>query len=152
MGGIMSNSVSRDKQTPGGAPSSVATPRTLDWLAPGPLRTLPFRRLTLDVIRDGREAFMTPSRLRTPLTGPAATDAPGDAGAHPTTLDDLIGIEHSKLGFYQELRQKVEELQEAHQESELRRQEIAAILDGITDIMTPAPPGTTPPPWTPCGT
>ena len=51
------------------------------------------------------------------------------------SLEDLIGIEHSKLDFYQELRQKVEELQEAHQESELRRQEIAAILDGITDLM-----------------
>ncbi|WP_243313216.1 PAS domain-containing sensor histidine kinase [Fundidesulfovibrio agrisoli] len=51
------------------------------------------------------------------------------------SLDDLIGIEHCKLGFYQELRQKLDELQDANQESEQRRQEISAILDGITDMM-----------------
>ena len=51
------------------------------------------------------------------------------------TVEDLIGIEHCKLGFYQELRQKLEELQEANLESEERRREVAAILDGITDIM-----------------
>lgn len=50
-------------------------------------------------------------------------------------LNDLVGIEHSKLGFFQELRQKVEELKEANKKSEERRREIAAILDGITDIM-----------------
>lgn len=52
-----------------------------------------------------------------------------------TTLDDLIGIEHSKLGFFQELRQKIEELQRTNVESEGRRREIAAILDGVTDVM-----------------
>lgn len=51
------------------------------------------------------------------------------------SVEDLIGIEHCKLGFYQELRQKLEELQEANLESEQNRREIAAILDGITDIM-----------------
>lgn len=30
--------------------------------------------------------------------------------ATQTTLDDLIGIEHCKLGFYQDLQRKVEEL------------------------------------------
>ena len=29
---------------------------------------------------------------------------------HYTTLEDLVGIEHCKLGFYQELQQKVEQL------------------------------------------
>ncbi|MDK2956601.1 MAG: two-component system, NtrC family, sensor kinase [Desulfovibrionales bacterium] len=53
----------------------------------------------------------------------------------PTQLSDLIGIEHSKLGYFQELRQKIEELQVANKESENRRREIAAILDGITDVM-----------------
>lgn len=53
----------------------------------------------------------------------------------PTDLKDLIGIEHSKLGFFQELRQKVEELKESHKRSEEQRREIAAILDGITDVM-----------------
>jgi hypothetical protein len=52
-----------------------------------------------------------------------------------TTLEDLIGIEHSKLGFFQELRQKIEELKHSNKESEDQRREIAAILDGITDIM-----------------
>jgi len=51
------------------------------------------------------------------------------------SVEDLIGIEHCKLGFYQELRQKIAELQDASLESEARRREIAAILDGITDIM-----------------
>lgn len=53
---------------------------------------------------------------------------------HPS-LEDLVGIEHCKLGFYQELRQKLEELQVANLESEEQRREVAAILDGITDIM-----------------
>ena len=30
-----------------------------------------------------------------------------------TTLEDLVGIEHCKLGFYQELQQKVEQLKTA---------------------------------------
>ncbi len=53
----------------------------------------------------------------------------------PPDLKDLIGIEHSKLGFFQELRQKIEELKESHKRSEEQRREIAAILDGITDVM-----------------
>lgn len=53
----------------------------------------------------------------------------------PTDLEDLIGIEHSKLGFFQELRQKIEELKESNKRSEEQRREIAAILDGITDVM-----------------
>ncbi|WP_035064449.1 two-component system sensor histidine kinase NtrB [Nitratidesulfovibrio termitidis] len=52
-----------------------------------------------------------------------------------TSLDDLIGIEHSKLGFFQELRQTIEQLKAAHRESERNRLEIEAILDGITDLM-----------------
>lgn len=51
------------------------------------------------------------------------------------TLEDLIGIEHGKLGFFQELRQTIEALKDANAQSEQRRREIAAILDGITDIM-----------------
>jgi len=54
---------------------------------------------------------------------------------HHPSVEDLIGIEHCKLGFYQELRQKLEELQESNRESEQNRREIAAVLDGITDIM-----------------
>ena len=53
----------------------------------------------------------------------------------PPSLDDLIGIEHSKLGFFQELQQKLEELKITNRKSENQRREIAAILDGITDVM-----------------
>ncbi len=54
---------------------------------------------------------------------------------HKPSAEDLVGIEHCKLGFFQELRQKLEELQIANMDSEQNRLEIAAILDGITDIM-----------------
>ena len=39
-----------------------------------------------------------------------------------TTLEDLVGIEHSKLGFYQELQQKVEQLKTSNMELEGKRQ------------------------------
>jgi hypothetical protein len=131
----MSNQAPHDKPTDDGNAVPDVLLRSTDWLAARPLRTLPFRRLTLDIDRDGRESYRTPSRLRGAAGFPDQPATPGDIVPLPPTLDDLIGIEHSKLGFYQELRQKVQELQEAHQESELRRQEIAAILDGITDVM-----------------
>jgi hypothetical protein len=52
-----------------------------------------------------------------------------------TSLHDLIGIEHSKLNFFQELQQSIEDLKAINRESENQRREIAAILDGITDVM-----------------
>lgn len=52
-----------------------------------------------------------------------------------TTLDDLIGIEHTKLGFYQELQQKVEQLKASNLQLDKKRKEVQAILDGITDLM-----------------
>ena len=52
-----------------------------------------------------------------------------------TSLDDLIGIEHSKLGFFQELQSSIEKLRASNKKSESQRREIAAILDGITDVM-----------------
>jgi len=54
---------------------------------------------------------------------------------HRTTLEDLVGIEHCKLGFYQELQQKVEQLKGSNLELEKKRKEIQALLDGITDLM-----------------
>ena len=51
------------------------------------------------------------------------------------TLEDLVGIEHCKLGFYQELQQKVEQLRTSNLKLEKKRQEIQAVLDGITDLM-----------------
>ena len=52
-----------------------------------------------------------------------------------TKLEDLMGLEHSKLNFFQELRQSIEKLTASHRESEDQRLEIAAILEGITDVM-----------------
>lgn len=54
---------------------------------------------------------------------------------HHTTLEDLVGIEHCKLGFYQDLQQKVEQLRGSNLELEKKRKEIQALLDGITDLM-----------------
>jgi two-component system, NtrC family, sensor kinase len=52
-----------------------------------------------------------------------------------TSIEDFIGIEHSKLNYFQELRQSIEELTTSNRKSEDQRREIAAILDGITDVM-----------------
>ncbi|MFW5735543.1 MAG: ATP-binding protein [Oceanidesulfovibrio sp.] len=57
------------------------------------------------------------------------------APARPSCLEDLVGIEHTKLGFFEQLRQKFEELETKNQETEDRRRETAAILDGISDLM-----------------
>ncbi len=51
------------------------------------------------------------------------------------TIDDILGIEQTKLGYFQEWQKKIRELRAAHSESESRRQANAAILDGITDLM-----------------
>jgi len=51
------------------------------------------------------------------------------------SLEDLVGIEHCKLGFYQELQQKVEQLRTSNLALEKKSQEVQAILDGITDLM-----------------
>ncbi|GLI33659.1 two-component system sensor histidine kinase NtrB [Desulforhabdus amnigena] len=51
------------------------------------------------------------------------------------TLDDLIGIEYAKLGFFREVQEKVAELQASNLKLELKRRHIQGILDGITDVM-----------------
>jgi hypothetical protein len=53
----------------------------------------------------------------------------------PPSLDDLIGIEYSKLGFFREAQEKIAQLHASTRELERRRQQIQAILDGITDVM-----------------
>lgn len=50
-------------------------------------------------------------------------------------LEDLIGIEHPKLGFYQELQIKIEQLKQTNQELLEHRSEIQTLLDCITDMM-----------------
>lgn len=52
-----------------------------------------------------------------------------------TTLEDLVGIEYAKLGFFGEVQKKIAELQASNQELERKSQQIQAILDGITDVM-----------------
>ena len=53
----------------------------------------------------------------------------------PTNLADLVGLEHTKLGFFKEVQVKIEELRRSNTELERKRREIQAILDGITDVM-----------------
>ncbi|MBM9603633.1 two-component system sensor histidine kinase NtrB [Desulfopila inferna] len=52
-----------------------------------------------------------------------------------TTLEDLVGIEHTKLGFYQELQQKIKQLKASNLELDKKRKKVQAVLDGITDLM-----------------
>ncbi|GBC59502.1 PAS domain-containing sensor histidine kinase [Desulfonema ishimotonii] len=55
--------------------------------------------------------------------------------AHETRLEDLIGLEHTKLGFFKEVQIKIRELQESNLQLEQKQQQIQGILDGITDVM-----------------
>jgi hypothetical protein len=50
-------------------------------------------------------------------------------------LEDLIGIEYSKLGFFREVQEKIAELQASNSELARQQRHIQAILDGITDVM-----------------
>jgi PAS domain S-box-containing protein len=51
------------------------------------------------------------------------------------TLEDLIGIEYTKLGFFREVQEKIAELQTSNQELAQKQRHIQAILNGITDVM-----------------
>ncbi len=51
------------------------------------------------------------------------------------SLQDLIGIEYIKLGFYRELQDKITELEASNTQLEIKQQHIQSILDGITDVM-----------------
>jgi len=51
------------------------------------------------------------------------------------TLEDLIGIEYTKLGFFREVQEKIAELQASNQELAQKQRHIQAILNGITDVM-----------------
>lgn len=79
---------------------------------------------------------MTTNR-RKPILPIGKPDAmcPHAAPSRPAHLEDLVGIEHTKLGFFEQLRHKIEELETKNQETEDRRRETAAILDGISDLM-----------------
>jgi two-component system, NtrC family, sensor kinase len=51
------------------------------------------------------------------------------------TLEDLIGIEHAKLGFFREVQDKIAELKASNLELARKKNTIQAILNGITDLM-----------------
>ena len=53
----------------------------------------------------------------------------------PTTLEDIVGLEYTKLGFFGELKNKVVELQATNLELERKQRKLQAILDGISDVM-----------------
>lgn len=52
-----------------------------------------------------------------------------------TKIEDLIGLGHTKLGFFKEVQTKIGELQKSNLELEHERRQVQAILDGITDIV-----------------
>lgn len=51
------------------------------------------------------------------------------------TLEDLIGIEYVKLGFFREARETIDELRVSNQELAQKKLQIQAILNGITDVI-----------------
>ena len=52
-----------------------------------------------------------------------------------TTLEDIIGLESTKLGFFGEVKNKIVELQAANLKLEQKKRQLQAILDGISDVM-----------------
>lgn len=52
-----------------------------------------------------------------------------------TTLEDIIGLESTKLGFFGEVKNKIVELQAANLKLEQKQRQLQAILDGISDVM-----------------
>ena len=52
-----------------------------------------------------------------------------------TKLEDLIGMGHTKLGFFKEVQVKIGELQRSNLELERKQRQVQAILDGIADIV-----------------
>jgi two-component system, NtrC family, sensor kinase len=52
-----------------------------------------------------------------------------------TNIEDLIGLGHTKLGFFKEVQEKIGELRKSNRELKNERQHVQAILDSITDIV-----------------
>ncbi|WP_020590114.1 two-component system sensor histidine kinase NtrB [Desulfobacter curvatus] len=52
-----------------------------------------------------------------------------------TTLDDIIGLKYTKLGFFPEAKHKMIQLKAANIRLERKSQKLQAILDGISDVM-----------------
>ena len=48
-------------------------------------------------------------------------------------LDDLLGLESSKMGYYSEVKQKIQELEAANLGLHTKKKELQAVFDAITD-------------------
>ncbi|MBI9090076.1 MAG: PAS domain-containing protein [Desulfobacterium sp.] len=53
----------------------------------------------------------------------------------PTTLEDIVGLESTKLGFFGEVKNKVAELQATNLKLERKQRQLQAVFDGISDVM-----------------
>lgn len=51
------------------------------------------------------------------------------------SIEDLIGLSHTKLGYFKEVQAKIGELREFNREIQRERQHVQTILDSITDIV-----------------
>ena len=56
------------------------------------------------------------------------------------SIEDLVGLGHTKLGFFREVQVKMGELRQSNRELRREQQHIQAILDGITDIVAVVAP------------
>ena len=52
-----------------------------------------------------------------------------------TTLSDIVGIEHCKVGFFQELQNKIELLNQSNVKLENKRKEMEAILNYLRRVV-----------------
>ena len=53
----------------------------------------------------------------------------------PTTLEDIIGLEYTKLGFFGEVKKNMAKLQTTNRRLERKQRKLEAIFDGISDVM-----------------
>jgi len=51
------------------------------------------------------------------------------------SIEDLIGLGHTKLGYFKEVQAKIGELREFNRQIQRERQHVQTILDSITDIV-----------------
>ena len=56
------------------------------------------------------------------------------------SIEDLVGLGHTKLGFFKEVQIKMGELKKSNSELNRERRHVQAILDGITDIVAVVSP------------
>ena len=53
----------------------------------------------------------------------------------PTTLEDIVGLEYTKLGFFGEVKKNLAKLQAANLQLERKQKKLQTIIDGISDVM-----------------